>query len=440
MQRDRLNQILSLALPIMGGLVSQNILNLVDTAMVGHLGPNALAAVGLASFANFMAGALLMGMSAGVQAMASRRMGEGREGEAAVPLNGGLFLSLAMGLPLTGVLIWFTPEILGALNTDEGVLREGVPYLEARLICLVAVGMNFSFRGYWNGVSLSTVYLRTLVFMHVINVVLNYLLIFGSFGFPELGTLGSGLGTTIATFLGTAYYFIQAFRRARPRGFFDHLPRGETMATMLRISIPSSIQTFFFAAGFTAMFWIIGRVGTTELAAANVLVNVTLVMILPGMGFGMAAATFVGGALGRGEPDDAQQWAWDVFRVAAVVMGSLGLAIALFAESIFHVFTGDLATIAVGSLPLRLVGALILMDAAGMVFMQALYGAGAARPVMVVSIGLQWFLFMPFAWLVGPELGLGLIAIWSGFIGYRALQALTFVAIWQRGHWKTIKV
>ncbi len=440
MQRTRLNQILTLALPIMGGLVSQNILNLVDTAMVGQLGPDALAAVGLASFANFMAGAFLMGMSAGVQAMASRRMGEGRDNEAAVPLNGGLFLSLAIGLPLTGLLIWLTPEILGLLNNDAGVLAEGVPYLQARLVCLVAVGMNFSFRGYWNGVSLSTVYLRTLIFMHVINVVLNYLLIFGEFGFPELGTLGSGIGTTIATVAGTLYYFAQAYARARPRGFLDHLPRGETMATMLRISIPSSIQTFFFAAGFTAMFWIIGLVGTKELAAANVLVNITLVMILPGMGLGMAAATFVGNALGRGEPEDAQQWAWDVFKVAAVVMGSLGFAIALFAETIFHVFTDDLATIAVGVLPLRLVGAMILMDAAGMVFMQALFGAGASRTVMVVSTGLQWLLFLPLAWFVGPVQGMGLLAIWICFIGYRALQAAVFVAIWQRGHWKSIKV
>ena len=440
MQCIRLNQILTLALPIMGGLVSQNILNLVDTAMVGQLGPDALAAVGLASYANFMAGAFLMGISAGVQAMASRRMGEGRDNEAAVPLNGGLFLSLAIGLPLTGLLIWLTPEILGFLNNDAGVLAEGIPYLQARLVCLVAVGMNYSFRGYWNGVSLSTVYLRTLIFMHVINVVLNYLLIFGEFGFPELGTLGSGVGTTIATVAGTAYYFIQAYGRARPRGFLDHLPRGETMATMLRISIPSSIQTFFFAAGFTAMFWIIGLVGTTELAAANVLTNVALVMILPSMGFGMAAATFVGNALGRGEPANAQQWAWDVFKVAAVVMGTLGVLIALFADSIFDVFTDDAATIAVGVMPLRLVGALTLLDTAGMVFLQTLYGAGASRTVMTVSIGMQWLLFLPLAYLVGPVLGLGLLAIWACFMGYRSLQAIVFIVIWQHGHWKSIKV
>ena len=96
--RDRLRTILVLSLPIMGGMASQNVLNLVDTAMVGALGPTALAAVGLASFANFMAMAFVMGLSSGVQAMAARRNGQGRESETAVPLNGGLLLAVAIAV------------------------------------------------------------------------------------------------------------------------------------------------------------------------------------------------------------------------------------------------------------------------------------------------------------------------------------------------------
>ena len=101
----RRRRILGLALPIIGGMASQNVLNLVDTAMVGVLGASALAAVGLGSFANFMASAFITGLSAGVQAMASRRLGEGRESESAVPLNGGLLLAGGLALPLSAVLI-----------------------------------------------------------------------------------------------------------------------------------------------------------------------------------------------------------------------------------------------------------------------------------------------------------------------------------------------
>ncbi|MBT4739996.1 MAG: MATE family efflux transporter, partial [Rhodospirillaceae bacterium] len=93
----RLKTILILSLPIVGGMVSQNILNLVDTAMVGRVGPSALAAVGIASFTNFMAIAIILGLGTGVQAIASRRLGEGKEKETAIPLNGGLYLALVMG-------------------------------------------------------------------------------------------------------------------------------------------------------------------------------------------------------------------------------------------------------------------------------------------------------------------------------------------------------
>ena len=165
-ERDRRRQILGLALPIIGGMVSQNVLNLVDTLMVGQLGKEALAAVGFGGFANFMATAFITGMGAGVQAMVSRRKGEGRDDETAVPLNGGLVIVSTIAVPLSLVLIALTPEIFSALSSDANVVAEGVPYLRARLIAVIAVGANFAFRGYWNGVNLSKLYLRTLLVMH----------------------------------------------------------------------------------------------------------------------------------------------------------------------------------------------------------------------------------------------------------------------------------
>ena len=124
---DRLRTVLDLSLPIVGGMASQNVLNLVDIAMVGTLGPVALAAVGLGSFANFMAMALVMGLSSGVQAMAARRKGEGRESEMAVALNGGLLLAIMIGLPILILLLWQAPVLFALLIDDPAVIAEGVP-------------------------------------------------------------------------------------------------------------------------------------------------------------------------------------------------------------------------------------------------------------------------------------------------------------------------
>ena len=440
MDSNRSRTILALALPIIGGMVSQNVLNLVDTGMVGTLGDAALAAVGLGSFANFMAQAFITGLSSGVQAMAARRKGEGRDGETAVPLNGGLLIAALLALPTAAVLFWLAPTLFPYLNGDPAVVALGVPYLQARLVGMAFVGMNFSFRGYWNGVSRSRLYLRTLLVMHASNIVLNYLLIYGKFGFPELGSTGAGIGTTISTAIGTLYYFSLGFKYAGEGGFLRGLPDMATVRTMMRLAVPSGVQSLFFAAGFTALFWIIGKVGTAELAASNVIINITLVAILPGMGLGLAAASLVGQALGRRDPADAMAWGWDVVKLGSIGMGLLGLPMLLMPKVLLGVFLHDPATLELASTPLRLVGIGLAFDAVGLILLNALFGAGAARVVMVVSITLQWALLLPAVWLVGPVGGYGLLGIWLVQVAHRGLQAGVFAWIWRQGKWAEIEV
>ena len=198
--KERRKAIWAISLPIMGGMMSQNILNLVDIGMVGHLGDSALAATGIGSFSNYMAIAFIIGLSAGVQALAARRLGEERHSETAVPLNGGLLLALMIGLPLCAVLYMAIPSVYTFLNDDPAVIEQGIPYLQVRILSMVAVGMNFSFRGYWSAIHMTGVYLRTLLIMHAINIFLNWVLIFGNLGAPEMGVMGAGLATTISLY------------------------------------------------------------------------------------------------------------------------------------------------------------------------------------------------------------------------------------------------
>jgi MATE family multidrug resistance protein len=209
-QSQRYRTILLLALPIIGGQISQNLLNIVDLAMVGQLGSVAVAAVGVASFSNFLAASFVMGLGSGVQALVSRRIGEGKPEAAVRALNGGLFLALAIGLPISIGLFLVSELLMTALTSDAAVAADATSYFSARVLGSFAIGMNFAFRGYWNGVSLSMIYMRTLIIMHLANIALNYLLIFGKFGFPELGVAGAGAGTALSIILGVVLYSFQA--------------------------------------------------------------------------------------------------------------------------------------------------------------------------------------------------------------------------------------
>ena len=295
---DRSRRVLALSLPIIGGMTSQNILNLVDTWMVGALGPAALAGVGFSSFLNFMAVAAITGLAAAVQAMAARRHGEGKLDETAVPLNGGLALSLLVGVPLSLLLIWLAPSLYPLLIDDPDVVREGTIYWQWRLVAVAAIGMNFSFRGYWSAVDMTRLYMYTLIWMHALNILISYVLIFGKLGLPAMGTAGAAIGTSASIFIGTATYFVLALRHAGSAGFLHRRPTGEQFRALVRLGLPNSIQQLLFAAGFAMLFWIIGKVGTEELAVANVLVNITLLAVLPGIGFGIGAASLAGQSLG----------------------------------------------------------------------------------------------------------------------------------------------
>ena len=238
----RRQRILGLALPIIGGMVSQNLLNIVDTAMVGFLGDSALAAVGLGGFVVFMCQALILGISTGVQSTAARKKGEGRIDRAAAILNTALLLVLIVAPIFSVVLIQVAPTLFPYLNSDAAVIEHGVPYLEWRLGAIVFVGINFAFRGYWNALDMSRVYMTTLIMMHACNIVLNYILIFGKFGAPAYGVTGAGMASAISMAIGSAIYIVLGCKHAAKDGFLKCLATREETASLIRISLPAGLQ------------------------------------------------------------------------------------------------------------------------------------------------------------------------------------------------------
>lgn len=439
-ESNRRKQIFAISIPIIGGMVSQNILNLVDAAMVGHLGSAAMAAVGISSFLNFMAVALFMGLATGVQVIVARRLGQKREHEAAVPLNGSILLNFIFALPVSILLYLSVPSFITYLIEDPEVVTQAQPYMEMRLAGITAIAINFCFRGFWSGIKQTHYYMWVLFVMHALNILLNYALIFGNFGFPELGVLGAGMGTTISMVLGSICHFVLCLKKGHKYGFMHGLPSMQSIKDMVKLSVPASLQQLFFAAGFTMLFWIIGKVSTDSLAAANVITNLTLVAILPCIAFGMSASTLVSESLGRKDQDDAYKWAWDVSVIAMLVVAVIGIPLLVIPVPILSLFLVEEGALQVAKVPLQIVAIGLPLEALGMVMMSALMGAGATKVTMRVSMGMQWILFIPMAWILGPMLGYGLTAIWLAQFIYRGSQTFIYALIWNKKNWRNISV
>jgi putative MATE family efflux protein len=424
-------------------MVSQNILNLVDTAMVSRLSESntALAAVGFGGFILFFSQALLLGLSTGVQASASRQKGQGKNDTTAHCLNAALIVILISSPFLTLGLIWLAPKFFPTLSGDPNIAELGIPYLQIRALGIVFVAANFAFRGYWNAVDMTWLYLKSLVSMHAVNIFLNYVLIFGNLGAPKLGVDGAAIASVIAIGFGTLTYFILGFRHARQQGFLGARPRANEIKQLIKLSLPNGVQQMFFAAGFIVMFWIIGKMGVAEVAAANVLINMWLITLLPGMGMGLAAATLIGQALGRGNPEDAVEWGWDVSKVALFGMLLIGLPFVVIPEIILtSMYKLAPETLDLAIWPMRLIGISTVYEAIGVVLQGALLGAGDTRRVMRVVVLGQWVIFLPIVYLIGPVLGYGLTAIWVTQTIYRIMQTGIWVHFWVGRKWTQIRL
>jgi Na+-driven multidrug efflux pump len=213
-----------------------------------------------------------------------------------------------------------------------------------------------------------------------------------------------------------------------------------TLRTTLTLAVPHSTQQVLFAAGYAVLFWLLSQLGTASIAVGHVLINLSLLLILPGVGVGVAAMSLVGEALGRDAQHEAHRWGLDALRVAWLLLLALALPMLIMPAQVLSLFFNSDELVALGTLPLQLTGVMIVLDAAALVLAQALMGAGAQRTVMLLTLGMQWLFFLPLAWWVGVGLGYGILGIWLIQLLYRLINSLGFLWVWQRRRWLALAV
>jgi putative MATE family efflux protein len=437
---DRTRTISRLAFPVGIALSSDLVMSLIDIAMVGKLGNNAIAAAGLSSFSNALVLAFVSGMALAVQGLVARGRGESSGKPTCAPLNGGLLIALAVGIPLTVVSYLLTPLFFSVISSDPEVTRIGIPFLRTLYIAIAAVAMNSAFKGYWAGMEKPQVYMLIALFMNCLNIAVNYVLIFGHFGAPALGATGAAIGTTSALYAGVIINCAILYLRHRKDGFLNARPERSILARIFRIGAPATLQQFFFSAGYIVFLWLIGRIGTAELAAANVLVRITMVFVLLALSLGSASATLVSKTLGEGDLAGAAQWGWDTGKLGFTGSTLLALPLLLFPGLFLSIFISDPHTIEIASLPLRFTAASAGMASLIYVFAHILYTVGDGNRVMMISFSTQWLFFLPAVWFVGPHLHYGLVHIWFVQAIYGVIATVWITAVWADGRWKRIQI
>jgi MATE family multidrug resistance protein len=437
---ERVKTISKLAVPFAIAISSEFVLALIDLAMVGTLGNNAVAGVGVSAFCYTFIIAFVTGISPAVQGIVARRRGESSTEPLALPLNTGLSVALLIGAPIGALCYLFTPFFFSLISSDPHVTAAGVPYLRLMYVGIVGVGLNGAFRGFWAGMEKPKILMSIVVLMSALNILLNYAFIFGHFGAPALGVRGAALGTVLSVYTGVLTNCVLAFILARNEGFLTVKPQIALLKRIVQIGLPASMQEFFFSAGYITFFWMVGQVGTAELAAANVLIRVTMVMALLAMALGVASATLVSRTVGEGDVEGASRWGWDTAKLGVISISALGLPLLLFPERFLSLFLTDPHTLAITILPLQMVAVTSGIGSMIYIFGYTLYSVGDGNRVVLVSLSAQWAFFLPLVYLVGPYLKLGLLQIWFVQMAYGTLATILIVTIWINGRWKRITI
>jgi putative MATE family efflux protein len=424
-------------------MLSFTLLSVVDTAMLGRLGAAPLAAAGIASTAYFAIVFSLAGIGMGVQTLTARRFGEMDMVKCGEICRAGLAIALGLGIPLVGLAGPLAGLLAPIFSNDPEIVRMSNVYLNYRLLGALFFLLNWSYRGFYNGLGDTTKQLLYAIVTTAANIILDYILIFGHAGFPKMGIGGASIASSIALGMGTIYLIAASWqhRYRRHCELYRHiLHLHRWIGPIVRLSMPVVGQRFMSETSFFLFFMIVSRIGTLELAATNVISSIHHLTIMPAFGVAVATTTFLGQHLGAGRPDEAERYAWEGTKITVYLLCGLGLLFILIPGPVFSIYTSQSNVTSVGRLPLMLFGLTQGFTGIAIVLSNSLQGAGNTRFVMVAELAICGGIYLPITYLVGLRFGGGLLGAWSGEYVYWSLLALAMTWKFRQGTWKGIQI
>lgn len=436
-------RIVGLATPIIMASLSQTLMSLIDIAMVGRLGAAAVAAVGLGGMLIYAVSSFLNAIQSGVQTVVARRVGQNRQSEVIRTIRVTLVFSLVLGSLFGGSIALINKYIFPAINNDLQVITTGIAYMTWRAPSIGLVMGGYVFYAFYNGISRSRIHMVVAVIANTANVLLNYALIFGNWGFVEMGTAGAGWATTISSALAFSLYAIFYGAPSVHRIYYGLWWGKLSMADLrqvLRISIPAGIQNFGVIVGFALFMVIMGMVSTVALAATEIVFNILSFSFMPAMGFLYATQTLVSENIGSGDYERAARSVKLATRLCMVFMGAMGILFLTIPQGILRIFTNDQAIITTAMIPLQILGLVQFIDAIGMVHLGALRGAADNTYLATADLLLMWFFFLPVSYVTAVYTNLGILGGWIALAFYIFFFALVASQRFKRGTWRTITV
>ena len=433
--RAEVRALVRLAVPLALANAGQSLMGVVDAAVVGRAGAAQLAGVGLGALLFFAVSVLAMGTMMGLDPLVSQAFGAGDAPRARHFLWQGAWMALVIGV-LLAVPLGFVPLALGPLGIEPEVARQASGHLLARLPSLPGLLFFFAARSYMQGANAPRAVLLSAVLANVVNLALDLLLVFGGADLPSwsgalrqippLGAVGSGIATSISTWIQAAFV-AWAAGQIPVKGTFARRPLWQEIRLAVRVGAPIGLHMGAEVGLFALVGLLAGRLGAVPMAAHQVAIVLASFSFNAAVGIGNAGSVRVGWAVGSGHTPAARRAGMVAFGTGAALMSAWGLAFLLFPGVFARLMSNDPAVIAATTPLLRVAGVFQVSDGIQAVGAGVLRGAGDTRFTLFANLVGHWALGMPAALGLGLALGWGVTGLWWGLlIGLSAVALALF--------------
>jgi len=435
-------EVILLAYPVVLSSLANTVMSLTDTLFMGRVSTAALGGVGLGAITAWTCASLFIGALTVINTFVAQHFGAGEHRRCGPVAWQGLLLTVAFSavlLPLAGqvsrlVLFFGAPAAVGEAAMSYAFIRVvGVPVMMADA-CVTS---------FLRGIGDTRTPMKISLLTMIVNVPLDYWLVFGGLGVPALGARGAAYATVTSQAVGVVLLLRVFLRRSMRRRFATGLPRRwrwSELLPLLKVGLPIGVSWSLEMVTWTLFTGFVSTLGQEPLAAHNIVLQVLHVSFMPGLALSAAATTLVGQRLGAADPEGAARCGHATVKLGMAYMGLMGLAFLVLGGPIAAGFSHDPQVIAIARHLFVLAAAFQLFDAIGMVSSGILRGAGDTRWPMLILVGLAWTIFLPLSWLFGRRLGWGVVGSWVGATVYIVVLGLAMLRRVLAGRWKSCSV
>jgi len=420
----------NLASPVMLGMLGHTFVSFVDNIMVGQLGTAELAAVSLGNSFMFVAMSIGIGFSTAITPLIAEADSSNNFSKAKSTFKHGLFLCTIIGISMF-LLLYFSKSILHSnfLDQPKEVVALAIPYLDLVAFSLIPLIIFQAFKQFSDGLSMTKYPMYATIIANIVNIILNYIFIFGKFGLPAYGIIGAAYGTLISRFIMVIYLWFLLANKERSKRFVTNIKILVLESTMLKkitsLGAPSAMQMFFEIVIFTAAIWLSGLLGKNPQAANQIALNLSSMTFMVAMGLGVAAMIRVGNQKGLLKFKELRRIALSIFLFAVILAVAFAILFLIFRFQLPKIYVdlsdvsnlNDSIEVVNIAAKLLLIAAIFqISDSIQVVVLGALRGLQDVNIPTLITFVSYWIIGFPVSYFLGKENILGSVGIWIGLL------------------------